>query len=486
MTIRLGHRHFRSITCPTMERSTIAPALALAMLVAAPAAPGASPGGSGLSEFQACPPQYRVPAPLAMRARCATLTVPENRAAPGGRTLELPVLKYSAAGARPGAPVFVLNGGPGEPNLATIRPFVQIGQEHDIVWVGYRGAEGSSTLQCPEVSALVDVPEILSTANLRELSSAASTCARRLKRSGAELSRYGILDVIDDLEAARGALGYEVIDLLSSSYGTRVAQYYARRHPQRIFRSVMLGVNPPGHFVFSAQVNDRTLARLSQLCSADASCSAQTSDLRRTVLNALQIHGQRGDTRVDAGKTQLALFYSMYRRDSFRAFLEAAIAAGNGDWSGLAALGHAAGESMETAIWGDLLSKGALDSYRYAALEPTFSATSESMGSPFDLLLQNIGRRWPQPPVPAQYHRAASDPTQTLLINGDLDVATPLTFAESELLPHLPNGKLLVLKDYGHGDIARQGAALDQIVATYLATGELDATPLKEDRYAFW
>ena len=51
-------------------------------------------------------------------------------------------------------------------------------------------------------------------------------------------------------EAARQALDLDQVDLLSVSYGTRVAQTYARLHPQRVRRSAMLGVNPPGGFVW--------------------------------------------------------------------------------------------------------------------------------------------------------------------------------------------------------------------------------------------
>lgn len=460
-------------------------ALTSGLLAASSTAFCASADQRVLSDFQPCPARYQLPEPIADKAQCATLTVPENRAAPAARTLVLPILRLRASDPNPGAPVFVLNGGPGQPNLDRVLPLVRIGQARDVVYVGYRGAEGSTVLQCAEVNAQLDAPEIFAAASLERIAAAGGACARRLERSGIDLARYTMLDVIDDLEAARGALGYDTINLFSSSYGTRVAQYYARRHPQRIARSVMLGVNPPGHFVFSARMNDEILSRLSQLCAADGWCSTKTKDLRHSVLHALQLSGQHGNAHVDAGKTHLALFYSMYRRDAFRSFAEAAIAAEHGDWSGLAGLGRMSRDGVKTMVWGDLLSKGILDTYRYAELEATFSTTAESMGSPFDLLYQSIGRHWPRFPFPEEYHRAVPDPTPTLLINGDLDVATPLAFAESELLPHLPNGKLLVLKDYGHGDIVRQGPALDQIVATYLATGQLDASLLKDDPYVF-
>jgi pimeloyl-ACP methyl ester carboxylesterase len=438
-----------------------------------------------MSAFQPCPPQYEFPAQLAGRAQCATLTVPENRAAVQARALTLPVVKFPALEPHSGDPVLILNGGPGEANLSGVRPLVQLGRKHDVYYIGYRGADGSTVLQCPEVAPHFDAAEILSSTNLQGFAAASGACAKRLEASGIDLARYTIFDVISDLEAARAALGHERVNLLSFSYGTRVAQFYARQHPQRIGRSVMVGANPPGHFVFSTYANDQILRRLSQLCAADAWCSSKTDDLRDTVLKALHRAAKHDGADVDDGRTRLTLFLAMYRRDTFRMFVAAAVAAERGDWSSLGELGKVVSQVGKHMIWGDLLSKGVLDAYRYADLAPTVATTEISMGSPWDLLYQTLGQQWPRQSIPEQYHRAAVDWTPTLVINGDIDIATPLIFVEAELMPYLPNGKLLRLKDYGHGDIGRQGPAFDELVATYLSTGAMDAVILKEDPYVF-
>ena len=86
-------------------------------------------------------------------------------------------------------------------------------------------------------------------------------CAKRLTDEGLDLTRYGLAQQVDDMEAARKALGYDRIDLLSESAGTRTALIYAWRHPQRIHRSVMIGVNPPGHFLWDRKTTDEQLGR---------------------------------------------------------------------------------------------------------------------------------------------------------------------------------------------------------------------------------
>ena len=58
------------------------------------------------------------------------------------------------------------------------------------------------------------------------------------------------------MEAARTALGYSRIDLLSESAGTRTAIIYSWRYPDSIHRSVMVGVNPPGHFLYYPGTTD--------------------------------------------------------------------------------------------------------------------------------------------------------------------------------------------------------------------------------------
>src|SRR5205085_1566479 len=49
---------------------------------------------------------------------------------------------------------------------------------------------------------------------------------------------------VQDLERVRAALGYERINLYGTSYGTRVAQHYLRRFPERVRAVILDGVVP--------------------------------------------------------------------------------------------------------------------------------------------------------------------------------------------------------------------------------------------------
>jgi len=417
--------------------------------------------------------------------QCGTITVPENRAKPKGRTLQLPIIKVPALSAARGAPIFVLNGGPGASNLPGGLALKAIHAEHDVYFIGYRGADGSTILSCPEVNAAIAAHAPGTPAASPAISAATRSCARQLTASGIDLGKYTIFDVVADLEAVAENLGLAKVNLISVSYGTRVAQFYARLHPGRIERSALFGANPPGHFVFSAAVNDQVIARIAALCAEDAVCSSHTKDLRQTIHLALTAGRRTGNPRIHDEATRLALFTMLYSRDDTLLFLRGAVMAEMGDFALLEQASAMVQQGANGMIVGDLLTKGAIDVYRYEDLRPTFALTDTSMGSPWDSLYSALAADWPIPVTPPQFLRAATDPTPTLIVNGDLDVSTPLIFIERELMPFLPNGKLVVLKDYGHNDFMRQEAAIGRMVAGFFRTGAVDQSQIAADPYVF-
>src|ERR1700685_4354042 len=149
------------------------------------------------------------------RADCGTLVVPENRADPRSRLVALPVPRILARSSHPLAPIFHLNGGPGITNM-TFPQASRLAAQHDVVMVGYRGVDGSSVLNCPEVTAaLENTRDYLAKASLSAYSQAFASCANRLERSRIHLVGYTLPEQADDIEAARVAVGYTRIELLS-------------------------------------------------------------------------------------------------------------------------------------------------------------------------------------------------------------------------------------------------------------------------------
>src|SRR5947209_4444071 len=275
-------------------------------------------------------------------ADCGTLVVPENRRNPASRLIALPVTRVHAKSAHPGPPVFYLVGGPGLTNMDF--PIAnRFTANHDVVLVGYRGVDGSVRLDCPEVqSALTGTSDLLAKKTLRAYSAAFRTCADRLTKHGVDLGGYNLVERVDDMEAARTALGYKTLDLISESAGTRTAMIYSWRHPSSINRSIMLAVNPPGHYLYNGPMTDQQIRHYAQLCAADTACHSRTGDLAATMRSlSRNLPDRWGPFAIKPGNVKLASFFGLMDATSAATPLSAPqtigtwLSAARGDNSGM-------------------------------------------------------------------------------------------------------------------------------------------------------
>ena len=246
------------------------------------------------------------------RADCGTLVVRENRHNANSRLIALPVTRIRARSSKPGAPIFRLEGGPGLTNMK-FPVASRFAERHDVVLVGYRGVDGSSKLDCREVtSAREHARDFVSESAFRADAAAFRACAHRLQHAGFDLGGYTLPERVDDLDAARRALGYRRVDLLSESAGTRTAMIYAWRYPTRIHRSVMIGVNPPGAFLWDAKTTGEQIRRYAALCAKDASCRSHTPDLAASLHSASEhIPGHWWFLPIKKGNVKAAAFFGL-------------------------------------------------------------------------------------------------------------------------------------------------------------------------------
>ncbi len=420
-------------------------------------------------------------------ADCGTLVVPENRAEPQSRLIALPVTRIRARSGHPAEPIFRLEGGPGLTNM-TFGKASRFAQKRDVVLVGYRGVDGSSVLDCPEVvSALKHSKDFLGDESTRAYSDAFRSCAKRLRAGGVDLAGYNLPQRVDDLEAARKALGYDRIDLLSESAGTRTAMIYSWRYPESIHRSVMIGVNPPGHFLWDPKTTDDQIRHYSALCAKDDNCSTRTDDLaasmRRT---AADIPDHWWFLPIKTGNVRIASFYGLMESTSEAAPISAPmtlnswLSAANGDASGFWFMSLMADVAFpESFVWGEMAAAGRLDA-RAAKADFTAGQHDDSiLGNPATKFIWGGGGladAWPTNASDDEYSRVQTSTVQTLLIGGTLDFATPPNAATDELLPHLPNGHQVVLAELGHTTDfwTQQPNASTRLINTYFDSGEVD------------
>ena len=84
-----------------------------------------------------------------------------------------------------------------------------------------------------------------SSASTKSKSGAANIKCRDELSKNSDLRMYTTSIAVRDLEQVRQALGYERINLYGNSYGTRVAQHYARRFPKSTRTVILDGVVNP-------------------------------------------------------------------------------------------------------------------------------------------------------------------------------------------------------------------------------------------------
>ncbi len=254
-------------------------ALAAALPFAMPLTAEARPLGS--LNFEPCtlPGSGSLPA---VEAQCTRLSVPEDRAAPTGRQIELAIAWVPANGEGEPDPVFMLAGGPGQgaraafPSVAS--GFADVLRSRHVILVDQRGTGDSNPLSCRDdegQNAFSDGEDESPEAAARF----AEACLAELSKTS-DVRHYTTTDAVADLDAVRAAIGAEKINLYGGSYGTRVAQQYAKTFPQHT-RTVLIDSVVPTDLVLGSEHAKNLQAALDAQfarCTADAACAKTLPD----------------------------------------------------------------------------------------------------------------------------------------------------------------------------------------------------------------
>src|SRR5882672_4192056 len=215
----------------------------------------------------------------AASARCSTLEVPEDPAAPDGAKVEIFVARIAAQSATPRPdPLLLIAGGPGQGTvdmyLQLRGAFEPVRRERDLILVDQRGtgrSAGGFGCSVPDDLAL-------DTAGPERLQSFIAACLGELEH---DPRLYTTSVAVQDLERVRAALGIEQWNLYGVSYGTRVAQHYLRRFPERARAVVLDGVVPPELALGPDIARDAQAAldRIFARCAADAGCETRFANV---------------------------------------------------------------------------------------------------------------------------------------------------------------------------------------------------------------
>ena len=253
----------------------------------------------------------------------------------------------------------------------------------------------------------------------------------------------------------------------------------------------MVGVNPPGNFIWYPRTTDEQIRKYAALCARQESCSSRTSDLAATfAATSRSICRAAGASSASSPATHAsAPFFGLMHSTGAASPISAPmtidswLAAAHGDPSGLWLL-----STLSQLVFPDVQVKGdaaavARTDARYArrffaSERRRRSLLGGSPGSDFIWAGGKLLDGWPANPDENEYGRVQDSKVDTLLIGGELDFATPPQTATRELLPHLPNGRQVILPGLGHTDDfwAYEPRASSRLVNTYLDRGQVDTS----------
>lgn len=249
-----------------------------------------------------------------------------------------------------------------------------------------------------------------------------------------------------------------------------------------------MSVNPPGNFLWYPEPTEEQIGRFAELCAGDDDCRTRTDDLAATVRDTaadlperwLFLPIKEGNVRV---VSMFGLFDTTpqagtsYAPRTFDVWLSAA----EGDASGLW-LTSLIGDLLvpDLFVYGQHAAAGLSDAEAsrdyFAAYASGYETDLAYASTSFGFARGRLADAWPVPDEVEAYADVRPSEVETLLVSGELDVATPPQIAAEQLLPQLANGQQVILPGFGHQStvFTEQPEASTRLITTFYDSGGVD------------
>ena len=432
------------------------------------------------------------PAYPSIKARCGTFTRPLDPGRPDGSTVELAVAVVPALSLEPEAdPLVPIAGGPGQSTItfyaATRAAFEPIRRTRDIVLIDQRGTGQSAKLECD-----IDDDVVQGRLSAEETRAVTEDCVAELTFD----PRFFTTSVaVSDLEALRGALGYAALNVYGISYGSRVAQHYARRYPDSTRSVILDGVVPPQMALGPAIATEaqQALNAIFARCAEDPACGERFPDLaerfstldrtlNEAAVSVTVAHPVRGElTSIDYGADELAATIRLLSyHPTTVALIPLLIDEGaNGNLAPLA------GQFLTiTSTLNDSLSIGMHNAVACTEDAPFFTGEGVSdqelaetyIGPVLLEALAAICSVWPKGVLDDGFKQPLATDVPVLLLSGEADPITPPGYAERAAVD-LGTAYLHIGTLQGHGQAPR--GCMPEVMATFVVSP--NDNPLDDD-----
>lgn len=451
----------------------------------APATSVPTPSASPTPEFV---PVFRVTAcpfdiPLGTRVKCGLVRVPQDRTKDFTDLIELPVVLFQSS--KVDADVIIyLQGGPGEEaidwSLALFDDYVSpVLQQYDMLFFDPRGTGRTvPSLDCPELNSVFlaayyqnrSVDEAFN-----DFTTAWTKCHNRFIAHGIDPAAFNTTQSAADVHDIAVAMGYQKVNLLGISYGTRLGLTVMRDYPEMVRAVVLDSVVPMEAKMFNRRASDvdYALKKVFSDCAASPRCNGAYPDLEN-VFNGLidrfdkepvsikalnKSTGFTQEVKVNGVDMLSAVVWGLHTSELVPVIPKAIYDTQNGDYTFLSfALGVPGGEYN---------SLGMGTYFATVCPEQVYASTPQEVDADLNLspvlmkfglaglfgssqhvfdLCQAWGARAHDPrdsePVRAKI--------PTLVISGQYDPTTPVTTGEM-VAADLPASYFFVIPGMGHG-----------------------------------
>lgn len=293
---------------------------------------------------------------IAPMADCGYVTVPESRTGDSDATIQLAVVRVHSESESPATPVFLAIGGPGgnglirTSDISFLIPYGPVIADRDFIFFSQRGTEHAQPhLTCP---GYTNVPVEAARdgwsdeERQAQLVATMQACIDEATAQGIDLSAYNTDENAADVDSIRQALGYDQIILYGQSYGTQLAQFVMRNHPDILESVILDGILAATATVEAEYSSHRdAFQRFFAACAADPACSEAYPDPEGALSQAYDaleanpqqieaiVAGQPMTLTVD-GTLALSMMYSYsFGPGRYAPIPAAAYQMSEGDWS---------------------------------------------------------------------------------------------------------------------------------------------------------
>jgi pimeloyl-ACP methyl ester carboxylesterase len=463
------------------------------------------------------------------RFTCVTITVPLDHFDPANpEAIEVVFAVAPARGERKGMYVQAFPGGPGGEGIsyASLNPFLeQVRKNYDIVFFDQRGVGLSNPLECKGAYASYflkflntddsvgeegyDTSEEQKSA-IQNAKSFVDECITEIGIDPAKLKFFNTDQVAEDIESFRQAIGDGKFMLYGVSYGTSVAQTYARAYPDHLNGLILDGTQDTtltGNEIAFSQVEafNTVLLEVFKACDANAACSRGLEDGAQAAYDELAqklandpiayeypVAGEKVKRLFTFNMLDFVVSYQLYGLQSRFELMRALADAKAGDMLPLVRLYYDNlnidpktekylgdpnfSDTMYYIIWcsDDAYYNGTSEQRSAKLMEEGQKLVGIDPRLDLDVFVLGLTCAfWPSAPSsPEIVQPLKAEGVPALVLNSTLDPATPFHEGKA-VFENLDNGYHLYVEGGSHGILGRGFQCPDQYVMDFLLNGAL-------------